>query len=213
MTAPNLTPPTLTEQDIQRFWSYIDKSPGQGPKGDCWEWQRGKTGSGYGAYDVGGRAYVASRLVFYLTYGRWPDTFALHHCDNPPCCREEHLFEGTNRDNALDAKHKDRLASGDRHWARSHPEKLRRGEQNIARLYPERLARGDRNGSRLYPERLAHGERNPAAKLTSETVLAIVKDFFVDGIPRKRIAQRRNTSYSNVKMILGGKAWKRLTGL
>lgn len=32
-----------------------------------------------------------------------------HHCDNPPCVRPSHLFLGTTKDNAIDAKNKGRL--------------------------------------------------------------------------------------------------------
>ena len=79
-----------------RFWSKVDKSPGQGPKGDCWEWQGAKTDRGYGRIKDGKRMTLAHRLSFVMAYGALPHVpghhgaCVLHRCDNPACVRPEH---------------------------------------------------------------------------------------------------------------------------
>ncbi len=58
------------------------------------------------------------------------DIDVLHSCDNPPCVRPDHLFAGTQQDNALDASRKGRLATGAANGAVLHPERLPRGEHH-----------------------------------------------------------------------------------
>ena len=45
---------------------------------------------------------LAHRVAYMLAHGKWPDPFACHHCDNPACCRPDHLFEGGYRENMGD---------------------------------------------------------------------------------------------------------------
>jgi hypothetical protein len=40
----------------------------------------------------------------------------LHHCDNPPCVRDDHLFLGTQKDNNQDCCRKGRNSRGERHY-------------------------------------------------------------------------------------------------
>jgi hypothetical protein len=84
--------------------------------GSCWLWQ-GRTDSwGYGRIGVGRDSIGVHRVSFELSRGLVlpRDRWALHHCDNPPCLRPSHLFEGTSRDNAADRSRKGRSAWGDK---------------------------------------------------------------------------------------------------
>ncbi len=95
-----------------RFWTRVRVSDG------CWEW----TGfclpvtnhpelRGYGQIRIEGRVYLTHRFSWVLHYGLIvPETLlTLHHCDNRPCVRPDHLFLGTHYDNTQDALAKGRL--------------------------------------------------------------------------------------------------------
>ncbi len=85
--------PTLTQEEIDRFWSKVDRSGGPDA---CWEWQAGKVRErngklGYGHLDPG------ERLV-------------CHDCDNPACCNPSHYFLGDHAINHADKVRKSRQA-------------------------------------------------------------------------------------------------------
>lgn len=77
----------LTEKDIERFWSKVDK------KGDdeCWEW----LGSRDREYKRGTwRGFLADRVSYILAYGDIPKNLVLKHidtCGNSSCCNPSHL--------------------------------------------------------------------------------------------------------------------------
>ena len=72
----------------------------------CIETTWARTDDGYGRRYVGWdkpREY-AHRAALAEKLGRplGPGVHACHHCDNPPCVQQEHLFEGTESDNRRD---------------------------------------------------------------------------------------------------------------
>lgn len=95
-----------------RFWMKVNKTDG------CWLWTGNTTPLGYGSIRPGGeRKWVlAHRVSWELHYGQLPrwtgdgtiDVCVLHHCDNPPCVRPDHLFLGTQKENVMDMSAKAR---------------------------------------------------------------------------------------------------------
>lgn len=89
------------------FEKRIDKS------GECWSWTGGTNKDGYGVVSIGRKRWLAHRFAYTLSHGPIPDgLMVLHSCDNPPCCRLEHLFLGTRADNVADMAAKGRAKFG-----------------------------------------------------------------------------------------------------
>lgn len=95
----------------ERFWAKVAKSEG------CWEWQGNQGRHGYGRLrSTSYHSVFAHRVAWELTYGPIPDGLEVcHKCDNPPCCRPDHLFLGTSAENLADMRAKGRGARGERH--------------------------------------------------------------------------------------------------
>lgn len=93
----------------ERFWKKVQKT------NDCWLWTATKITSGlpYGMIGVNGTNKLAHRISYELTYGPIPEGMnVLHRCDNPSCVRPDHLFLGTQSDNARDMVAKGRKRGG-----------------------------------------------------------------------------------------------------
>lgn len=95
----------LTAEERARFRSQIRQ-------GRCHEWTGETNSKGYGRFVVyrDGRRirFLAHRLALTLALGREPEGGTRHRCDNPPCCRSDHLLEGSQRANMLDAQERGR---------------------------------------------------------------------------------------------------------
>lgn len=113
----------LGETPEERFWTRVDKSEGQGPNGDCWEW-KGMPSHKYGEFTFKGVKYAGHRFALELKLGGpIPEGhMACHTCDNTRCVRPDHLFAGTQQDNMRDMWAKGR--------ARPVPPPVQRGENN-----------------------------------------------------------------------------------
>jgi uncharacterized protein YeaC (DUF1315 family) len=139
--ARKILPHELTAEDIaiitRRFWAKVNKDgpiPAHRPDlGPCWEWTHSLFRSGYGGLQYFHTCYRVHRLAWFLETGRWPDPYALHHCDNKKCVRYSHLFEGNDKDNYEDwvsktgDAHKERVAEMQRGYRRARNLKLMEG--------------------------------------------------------------------------------------
>lgn len=81
----------------------------------CWPWPKYCNTDGYGLTKLNGKTTVATRVAYQLRIGPIPDGMNVcHHCDNRRCCRPDHFFLGTQKQNCDDAKAKDRHTRGER---------------------------------------------------------------------------------------------------
>lgn len=98
--------PKATDPRI-RFWNKVKK----GQPDQCWEWQAGRAGKGYGQFYRAKNVPVgAHRYSWELAHGRPVPAGmqVMHTCDNPPCVNPAHLRVGTCADNMRDKSVKGR---------------------------------------------------------------------------------------------------------
>jgi hypothetical protein len=135
------------------------------------------------------RTLHAHRLAYFLTFGPIPDgLWVLHHCDNPSCCRPDHLFLGTAADNVADMMAKGRNLSG-------------------MTVHPERAAKGERHGSRTKPEGIRRGQSNGQSKLTDDDVREIRLLYAACKGSQLEIAARFGVNQTLVSAIVRRVRW------
>ena len=99
----------------ERFWRHVDKTTT--PDG-CWPWMAYRTQAGYGQFSVDGIPTSTHVFAYELIHGPLLPGFCVcHTCDNTPCCRDEHLFPGTDAINLADMRMKGRHSHGEKHRA------------------------------------------------------------------------------------------------
>lgn len=97
-----------------RFWEKVIKNDD-----GCWGWTGKPDRQGYGELTAYRRSdqkhwrVRAPRLSWEIHNGPIPEgLWVLHHCDNPPCVRPDHLWLGTVQDNNADRDAKGRNKGG-----------------------------------------------------------------------------------------------------
>ena len=166
---------------VALFWSRVRKQPGNA----CWLWTGAPGRFGYGRASYGPyKVDLTHRVVWRITYGEIPaGACVLHHCDNPPCVRPDHLFLGDRGDNARDMAAK--------------------GRQHVQR-HPERRP--------ICPRELkVRGERHYAAKLTADQVLEI-RHRYAAGERQVSLCRAYNISSGGLGSILRGISWRHVGG-
>ncbi len=127
---------TLTNKDIERFWSKVDRSG----KNECWNWKAHLNNKGYGVLGVGRELMLAHRISWTIENGEIPAGMEiLHRCDNPCCVNPNHLISGTHHENILDMLRKGRYKKSFIFRGESHTEAKLRNEDipEIRRLFDQ----------------------------------------------------------------------------
>lgn len=93
------------------FWGKVERAAPE----ECWPWKGYINPDGYGYFRGKGKAHLASKWAWLLTFGEVPKGLVVcHHCDNPPCCNPRHLFIGEPQHNVDDCVSKGRHVKGSR---------------------------------------------------------------------------------------------------
>lgn len=109
------------EPVLIRLVRRVDRVNGDAPEKDpslgiCWVFLGARTTKGHGVIrDDAGRLSYTHRIALAAALGRelLPGMLACHRCDNPPCCRPSHLYEGSKADNEKDKHYANREPRGD----------------------------------------------------------------------------------------------------
>src|SRR5262245_52922653 len=120
----------------ERFWPKVLKTD------TCWLWQAQLNNNGYGCFGVWredkGRYWptYAHRLAWIFLRGPIPDGLnVLHHCDTPACVNPDHLWLGTQADNAADCWERGRHPPLPISMAKLSPEQVRAIRKDNRRVH------------------------------------------------------------------------------
>lgn len=112
-----------------RFWTKVAIVDDEN---SCWEWTGGRSPlpDNYGSFrwrhPRTGMSTVSpsSVVAMFLTDGCLPSHQGNHHCDNPPCSRPKHLYDGTHAENMRDKSERGRGRTRDQTGETNHQAKL-----------------------------------------------------------------------------------------
>lgn len=112
-----------------RFWAKVGITDDED---SCWEWRgaRSPDPDNYGSFRwshprTGQSTVSASSVVaMFLTDGCLPANQGNHRCDNPPCSRPKHLYDGTHAENMRDKSQRGRSRTRQQNGAKNAQAKL-----------------------------------------------------------------------------------------
>ncbi len=170
-----------TDRFAARLYRYVRFN------GSCWEFQGATDKDGYATITVAKVRVLAHRASYFMHKGDIPDgALVCHKCDNTRCINPLHLFTGTEKDNAVDAANKGRLATGERNGLN----KWRK-----------------RGGSRKVNNT---GELNPCATLTESSVIWI-RTLFQSGLHTySELAKRFGVTKGAIAHVVTRKTWRHI---
>lgn len=95
---------------MDRFWERVDKTPGHGPKGECWLYIGHLDHDGYGVFRDDNHKLRRAHKFSYVTFkGEVPKGINVcHECDVRNCVNPAHLWLGDNNANTQDMYQKGR---------------------------------------------------------------------------------------------------------
>lgn len=187
------TRPIILNAEVEAaFWSRVVRAGGD----ECWTWSGGHSRDGYGVLRIvssvegTNRDQRAHRVAWTMANGPIPDGLLVcHRCDNRGCVRADHLFLGTDLDNAIDRDSKGRQARGT---------KITEGRS---------IPSGDAHWTRTRPTNRLRGAAHGCAKLSAEQVSAIRERYRTGGIRQRDLASEYKISQSRIWAIVNNKSW------
>lgn len=159
----------LPHEAIAKFWTCFVV----GDPNECWIWNGRINTNGYGQIGItvdGIRTFwIASRVAYYVGKGIDPlDLQACHVCDVRRCVNWNHLFLGTNKDNADDCSRKGRYST----LPKCPPEKHAKGERVGTSILTESVVRQIRS---LHNSGTSYIELSKNFAVTYGCIYSIVK--------------------------------------
>ena len=100
----------MDEDTLVRFMKNVDKTD------SCWLWTGGKSGSGYGKFNVEGKHWRAHRLMYLHCFGELINDLDICHTCRNKCVNPDHLEQKSKSENNGDDKIRDgTLLRGEKH--------------------------------------------------------------------------------------------------
>lgn len=216
----------LEADQIERFWSRVEKSDG------CWLWTAGqKNPEGYGGFYVRqiDNTVCCHKIAFCIEHNFGlhdiPEGIVIRHlCNNHPCVNPAHLALGTYKDNSQDMVAAGNSMAGEKNykskvdrakvqeirrlWATGEYTKTQLGDlfqlsqSTIWQIVSNRTWKDSSYVPVVFPE-----TNNKACKFTEEQVREI-REKYRSGIPVRSLVLQYGVSTSQVYNILHGRQRK-----
>lgn len=228
-------------RSLDSFWAKVDV---RGPD-ECWEWAKARYRDNYGVLGLtksDGRKSTMRAHAFALVLTTGEDQggrYALHGCDNPPCCNPAHLYWGDQKRNIRDMDERGRanrpIIVGSAHGnAKLNEDNVREmrslyatgcySQIKLADLYgvsQQVISCAIRGitwghvptGEQVRDNRpIVRGSAHGKAKLTELDVLKIRELYAAGGVTQEQLGLQFGIKQPNVSHIVRGDGWSSVAG-